>query len=529
MTTVNDQALARERTLFKALDVDGDGFVMPNALRDAIARTGLRADDPRLSGCMSALQTQGERPLDFEHFCLVVRSNILLVEKALQGHLVIPDFPTFADDMRALYDAALLHRGGAVADYIPQLGRVEPEQFGVALCTTEGQRWSVGEAAVDFCVQSCCKPINYCLALEEHGEDVVHQYIGREPSGHGFNELKLNAEGKPHNPMINAGAIMGCSLLRPHLQTADRFDYLMEKWRALTGGTKAGFSNPTYLSERATADRNFALGYHMQERKAFPAGTNLVETLEFYFQCCSIEQTCESMSVVAATLANGGVCPLTGARLLKPRTVQNCLSLMSSCGMYDFSGEFAFTIGLPAKSGVAGAVMVVVPNVMGFVTWSPRLDKLGNSVRGIAFCRGLVEKFNFHNYDILSGLSEKRDPRRTAAQTATDELVGLIWAASKGDLSAVQQYAARGVSLDAADYDGRTPLHLAASEGHEEIVRFLLARGVNPSPVDRWGNSPLDDAKRGASQAVVEALGGVPSGGNGEGSPKKRARSMPAS
>ena len=365
-------------------------------------------------------------------------------------------------------------------------------------------------AYVDFCVQSCCKPINYCLALEEHGEEKVHAHIGREPSGVGFNELKLNAEGKPHNPMINAGAIMCCSLVRPQLDIADRFDFVMDRWRALAGGTKAGFSNPTYLSERATADRNFALGYHMQERKAFPKGTNLVETLEFYFQCCSIEQTCESMSVVAATLANGGVCPLTGEQVLNPHTVQSCLSLMSSCGMYDFSGEFAFTIGLPAKSGVAGAVMVVVPNVLGVVIWSPRLDRVGNSVRGIAFCRGLVERFNFHAFDILTGLSEKTDPRRNRTQQASDELVALIWAASKGDLWAVQQSSERGVNLEAADYDGRTPLHLAASEGHENVVRYLLGRGVNPRPIDRWGNTPLDDAKRGNHATVVVALGGGP-------------------
>jgi glutaminase len=504
-----DLNLQRERTLFLALDVDGDGRISARELLEALDRAGLRTDDRRLEASMSALGAS-PNPLDFEHFCLVVRPNIQLIERAMQGQLVIPDFPSFSKDLAAIYAMALEQRSGEVADYIPQLGRVEPEQFAVSVCSTDGQRWSRGDVDVDFCVQSCCKPINYCLALEEHGEEKVHAHIGREPSGVGFNELKLNAEGKPHNPMINAGAIMCCSLVRPQLDIADRFDFVMDRWRALAGGTKAGFSNPTYLSERATADRNFALGYHMQERKAFPKGTNLVETLEFYFQCCSIEQTCESMSVVAATLANGGVCPLTGEQVLNPHTVQSCLSLMSSCGMYDFSGEFAFTIGLPAKSGVAGAVMVVVPNVLGVVIWSPRLDRVGNSVRGIAFCRGLVERFNFHAFDILTGLSEKTDPRRNRTQQASDELVALIWAASKGDLWAVQQSSARGVNLEAADYDGRTPLHLAASEGHENVVRYLLGRGVNPRPIDRWGNTPLDDAKRGNHATVVVALGGGP-------------------
>jgi glutaminase len=214
--------------------------------------------------------------------------------------------------------------------------------------------------------------------------------------------------------------------------------------------------------------------------------------------------------VVAATLANGGVCPVTGERVLRPKTVQHCLSLMSSCGMYDFSGEFAFSIGLPAKSGVAGAVMVVIPNVAGFCTWSPRLDRLGNSVRGIDFCKALVERYTFHNYDSLTGLSEKRDPRRRSGEAAMDAATSLICAASKGDLSAVQQLSARSVALDAADYDGRTPLHLAASEGHASVVRFLLSQGVAPAPKDRWGNTPLEDARRGGHTDVVLAFEGRP-------------------
>ncbi len=500
-----DIPLSRERALFDALDLDGNGQVAASDLVHALVSNGLQSNDPRLAATLEVLEAQPPA-LSFELFCMAVRPNILLIEKCLQGKLVLPDFATFCGELDELYTTARENTAGKVADYIPQLGRVDPEQFGVAVCTVDGQRWQRGEASVDFCVQSCCKPINYALALEEFGEEGVHKHVGREPSGHGFNELTLNTGGLPHNPMINAGAIMCCSMLKPNLVVADRFDFVMDRWRALAGGIKAGFSNPTYLSERATADRNFALGYYMQERKAFPPGTNLVETLEFYFQCCSIEQTCASMSVIAGTLANGGVCPVTGERVLRPRTVQHCLSLMYSCGMYDFSGEFAFSIGLPAKSGVAGAVLVVVPNVMGYCTWSPRLDRLGNSVRGIAFSKALVERFNFHNYDSLTGLSEKRDPRQRAGQSTTEDVMAVVYAASKGDLSAMQQFAARGVPLDVGDYDGRTPLHLAASEGHEAVVRYLLSHGVSTAPKDRWGNTPLDDAKRGGHTHVAGAL-----------------------
>ena len=217
--------------------------------------------------------------------------------------------------------------------------------------------------------------------------------------------------------MINAGAIMCCALTRPDLDPAGRFKYVQSRWREVAGGARVGFDNAVYLSERETGDRNFALGYFMREKKGFPPDTDLMETLDLYFQCCSLELDAQGVAVAAATLAGGGVCPVTGKRVLEPRTVQNCLSLMSSCGMYDFSGEFAFSIGLPAKSGVSGALMIVVPNVLGICTWSPRLDRLGNSVRGVEFCRALVQRFAFHTYDNLRGLDKKRDPRRRALES----------------------------------------------------------------------------------------------------------------
>ena len=328
---------------------------------------------------------------------------------------VIPDFDGFSAEIRDIYESTRAQEEGAVATYIPQLARVPAHHYGVALCAVDGQRFAIGDTDVDFTAQSCSKPINYCIALEEHGEDAVHEIVGREPSGRGFNELTLNKENRPHNPMINAGAIATCSLIRRETTVADRFDFVMDTWRRLAGGAKAGFSNAVYLSEKEKGDRNYALGYFMKEKRVFPEGTDLLQTLEFYFQCCSIETTCEKLAVIAATLANGGVCPLTGERVLRFGTVRDCLSLMYSCGMYDFSGEFAFTVGLPAKSGVSGALMVVVPNVLGFCTWSPRLDELGNSVRGLAFCKELVRRFNFHTYDdLVNSLDTKRDPRRPA-------------------------------------------------------------------------------------------------------------------
>ena len=452
--------------------------------------------------------TDPEDPLlDAEQMLEVIRPNMTLIERALRGNLVIPDFRAFCTEVQDIFALTAQNESGHVANYIPQLARVPEHYFGVSLCTIDGQRHSMGDTQVDFSVQSCTKPINYCVALEEYGEERFHQVVGREPSGRGFNELTLNKDNKPHNPMINAGAIATCSLIRKELPVADRFDHVMANWARLAGNEKAGFSNAVYLSERQTADRNFALGYFMKEKGVFPEGTNLVETLEFYFQCCSIESSCEKMSVIAATLANGGVCPATGERLLAPSTVRSCLSLMYSCGMYDFSGEFAFTIGLPAKSGVSGALMVVVPNTMGICIWSPRLDTLGNSVRGLEFCKRLVERFNIHNYDNLVGsVGTKKDPRRRREDLRDEAVTSLCWAASQGDLVGLQNLVARGIDLNVADYDGRTALHLAASEGQLQVVELLVAKHVAIGPRDRWGNTPLDDANRGAHTAVAALL-----------------------
>ncbi len=297
-----------------------------------------------------------------------------------------------------LYQTTASQNEGRVASYIPQLAKANPAHYAVAVCFADGSQASWGHADLAFCLQSVCKPVNYCLTLEEHGEETVHKHVGFEPSGQVFNALTLNSQGLPHNPLINAGGIMCCSLIRPQLKLPDRFEAITQFWSELSGGSPPGFDNAVYQSERQSADRNHALAYFMRENKAFPADTDLEETLELYFQCCSLTLNVQDLAVVAATLALGGKNPLTGQRLLQPRTLRNCLTVMATCGMYNFSGEFAFKIGLPAKSGVSGGLMLVVPGLMGLALWSPPLDSYGNSVRGVAFCRELVNRLPLHVY-----------------------------------------------------------------------------------------------------------------------------------
>lgn len=496
--------------LFDTFDVHQDGTISRLDLADRLCDTGFAADDSRVRDALAAVDGLGAhaRSLTLEQFIQLGQANNGLIGRALRGDLIIPDFAGFANELIGIYEGLLDDQRGAVADYIPQLKNVDPDQLAIAVCTVDGQRFSIGQSRTGFCIQSICKPINYCLALEEHGPEFVHRHVGREPSGRNFNALSFDDQGLPHNPMINAGAIMVSSLMRPQADMAERFDFVTKAWNRLSGGERVGFNNAVYLSERQTADRNFALAYSMRESRAFPAGTNLIETLEFYFQCCSIEADAELVSVVAATLANGGVSPTVGGHVFSTSTVQRCLSLMSSCGMYDYSGEFAFEIGLPAKSGVSGALMIVIPKVMGICVWSPRLDRNGNSVRGIEFCRELVSRYNFHVFDGLvdNQTTGKRDPRVKPDHAVLADILTLCWAAGSGDLEKVRSLVQSGVDPNIGNYDRRTPLHLAASEGHADIVEYLLVHGVDPAPVDRWGGTPQSDAERAGHTGVVALL-----------------------
>ena len=495
-------------SLFKMLDQQKKKAVAHDDFMNQLARTGILADDPRIQDLLKNFHLDkqvNKNTISQNEFNDILKQNAL-VKKSLTDHSVIPDFEAFCQKVTQIFHETKKNTNGKVADYIPQLARVNPEQFAVSICTVDGQRFSLGDSQTNFCLQSSCKPINYCLALEELGAEKVHQHVGREPSGQSFNELTLNSRGLPHNPMINAGAMMSCSLIDRKSNTADRFDKVSKTWEALCGDKAVRFNNATYLSERQTADRNFALAYFMREKNAFPENTNLTETLEFYFQCCSIESCTYDLSVAAATLANAGTNPLSGKSLFTSSTVQNCLSLMLSCGMYDFSGEFAFKIGLPAKSGVSGALMLVIPNLMGISIWSPRLDQVGNTVRGVEFCERLVERFSFHQYDSLVGNSSKINPRQKASSFMASKVMELIMAASHGDLDEIFRLEAEGVNPDIADYDGRTPLHLAACEAQTEVVRHLIKKNVHLTPKDRWGNAPLDDAIKFKHQEIIDLL-----------------------
>ena len=239
--------------------------------------------------------------------------------------------------------------------------------------------------------------------MKDLGCDEVMKHIGHEPSGRAFNEILMDHNNKPHNPMVNSGAIMSAALLlykvKPEL--SGKFEYVYKFFTKMEGGMNVGFPTATFFSERESADRNNTLACFIREQGCFSkpkvGKVDIKDILDLYFQACSLEVNCESLSIMAGTLANGGRCPITGEWVLDSGTVQHILSLMYSCGMYKYSGQFVFPVGLPAKSGVS-VVVVIVTDVVGFAMYSFNLDHIGNSVRGAMFAQEFVEIYNFHTF-----------------------------------------------------------------------------------------------------------------------------------
>ena len=304
------------------------------------------------------------------------------------------EFSPILSSLKDIHAKYRQNTGGKIATYIPELAKADPNLFGIALVTADGQLYKVGDTEHLFTIQSISKPFVYGFALEDHGIEHVLGKVGVEPTGEAFNSIVFDERrNRPFNPMVNAGAIATTALIKgaDHDQ---RWGRLLDKFSTFAG-RPLDIDHAVYVSERSTGHRNRAIGY--LELNFGMVDEPITEHLELYFEQCSILVSARDLAVMAATLANNGINPISGKRALETRYVKNVLSIMHSCGMYDYAGEWSYRVGLPAKSG-GGGIIAVLPGQFGIGTFSAPLDEQGNSARGIQVCEELSDRFKFHMF-----------------------------------------------------------------------------------------------------------------------------------
>src|SRR4051794_601278 len=280
--------------------------------------------------------------------------------------------------LRDLYERQLLLEAGSAVRYYasgreyygPELAGEERDRFAIVLASPEGDVYAAGDADTAFALQSMSKVFVYALALRDHGRDHVLEHVGVEPSGDAFNSIVFD---EPHRRPFNLGAL-----------------------RAYAGNPRLEVDWDVFERELGTADRNRATAYLMRSNGMLSGDVEAI--LAVYLQQCSVNVTCRDLAVMAATLANGCVNPLTGERVLPRGHVRDVLSVMHTCGMYDAAGQWAFDVGVPAKSGVSGGILAAVPGKMGIAVYSPGLDEHGNSVRGVRVCEEVSGRLGLHTF-----------------------------------------------------------------------------------------------------------------------------------
>lgn len=301
------------------------------------------------------------------------------------------DLSTFLEELIQKYKS---DTSGNPATYIPELAKADPQDFAICVVTIKGEVFKAGVTQKQFSLQSTSKPFVYGLALEEHDREFVRTKVGVEPSGEAFNsivELEKKTH-RPYNPMINSGAIAVSDMITDK-DGISRRDRILEMFSNYFN-RPTRIDNNVFISEKKTAHRNRSIAHLLRH---FDIISDDIEgSLDLYFEQCSVLANTEDLAMMAATLANGGKQPISKKQALDSKYIKDVLSLMFTCGMYDTSGEWAYTVGLPAKSGVSGGILVVVPGVMGIATYSPLIDQQGHSIRGVKAIKDFVNHYNLN-------------------------------------------------------------------------------------------------------------------------------------
>ncbi|MDB2683028.1 glutaminase A [Alphaproteobacteria bacterium] len=301
-----------------------------------------------------------------------------------------------AEAIGTLYNKYKDCKEGEVATYIPKLADVDHDAFSISLTTINGQRYSVGDKDIEFSMMSCAKPVVYGIALEEYGTEDVQERVGVEPTGDRFDSIiKLDSSNRPHNAMINAGAIVISDMIKGPTPE-ERLKNILDTFEGYTG-RKHDIDMDMFTSSKKAGHRNRALGHLLLGVDEL--NRNVDDTLDLYCQQCAINVTSQDLALIGATLANKGKNPRTDVQALQAEHTRSVLSVMLTCGLYDYSGEWVYDVGLPAKTSVSGGTLVAIPGVGGLGIHSPRLDKFGNSIRGLKVCEDLSQDLGLHIFD----------------------------------------------------------------------------------------------------------------------------------
>lgn len=413
-------------------------------------------------------------------------------------HSPIPDF------LRDVLDACAPDTSGSVADYIPELGSVEPDQLGVSISTVDGAVYGAGDVEASFTIQSLSKPFVHALALADQGLDAVLAKVDVEPSGEAFDELSLEkGSGRPLNPMINAGALVVHTMVGE--VPAERFDRVLDGLSAFAGRA-LDVDEAAYRSETATAFRNYAIANMLRSHETILDDPE--EVVAGYTRQCSIRVTSQDLALMAATLANGGTNPVTERQVVDEQVVRQVLSVMTTCGMYDSAGDWISTVGFPAKSGVSGGIMGALPGQLGIAAFSPRLDAHGSSVRGVDVCRRLSREMGLHMMDAPQ--PARATIRRTHSVRHVDGGAATVYALHGSIQFAGAERLVRDL-VDAADLPADVVLDLSRVHSVNdmarrmllEVVRRLASAGHHVTLVDPDDTLPDPDCGGGIRPAVV--------------------------
>ncbi|MFE7468821.1 glutaminase A [Streptomyces sp. NPDC057499] len=386
--------------------------------------------------------------------------------------------------LRELHARFVPLREGSLAEYIPQLARSDPDAFGLALISMDGHCYGVGDTRAPFTLQSVSKPFVYALALSLLGLDEVCRWVNAEPSGEAYNAVSLEPDtGRPDNAMVNAGAIITTALI-PDTPDAPRFDRVLDCLSRFAG-RELDVDEQVYASEAATGDRNRALAYLI--RSTGPLPVDPVAAVDTYFRQCAVRATAMDLAAMAATLAHGGVNPLTGDVVVSGPVAAQVLTVMATCGMYDASGDWLLRVGLPAKSGVSGGLIAAGPARFGLATYSPRLDPTGTSVRGRAALGALSERLGLHlmhnpalagsTVTLIATADELPAAGAAPRARAPRERVAVVAAQGALDFTAAERVL---YALDEARPRGTEPvvLDLVEVTGVDRVARVMLGGGL---------------------------------------------------